>query len=458
MIAIVTFWNCGTMISDDVQQSVAIGKKVYVEDNSSALFGHNNLICTAKFKDSKLEDIRPVATTFANVTAVAIQGDFLYVLTKEGLCRFTLSSMNGTDTNPVPEPVVGGDLGSADRFEIYEDNIYFLDENKLRSIPANGGSASDIKDKVIDYEVTDNGIYYVEKDGDLHLLSSDLKKDKEVGKLPKGVKFTLNGRNLYYKNEDIIEYYPLNKKTGSDSGNKKNASEKAIPWASGENILYLDKHNECHIITASGELDVCKTNAYPDKAEGCIFENNLIAVSEKENQLQVFDLEKGEYKTYDLKTELAKAASKPIGTNVSQADGFDIAKGHELKDQDEEYAKLVFNGFSLTLPNNKKWGWEQTDSDTVRIFLHSAQKDGFGGVLVTVKAYNMNDKSYEALQNSRVAGVNKSINKVFVVSYPTDTQWNNKDSEQTADYKELESHLQKISEGADESPLQVNDD
>lgn len=45
----------------------------------------------------------------------------------------------------------------------------------------------------------------------------------------------------------------------------------------------------------------------------------------------------------------------------------------------------------------------------------------------------------------------------FIAEYPTDVQWNPNDATQDADYRDLQAYLQKIGEGAVNSPLQTAD-
>lgn len=146
------------------------------------------------------------------------------------------------------------------------------------------------------------------------------------------------------------------------------------------------------------------------------------------------------------------------GTGSSDISDYDITAGMMQQASDDgsiEY--MYFNDFLLIMPNNSKWGWEQTDKNAVRFFLFSAQQEGYGGHLVTIRAYAPDDNSYEILPSYHVAGVGKNAGVRFIAEYPTDVQWNNEDAAQEADYRELQEYLQKIGEGAVNSPLQTAD-
>ena len=118
---------------------------------------------------------------------------------------------------------------------------------------------------------------------------------------------------------------------------------------------------------------------------------------------------------------------------------------------------LYFNDFMITMPNNDKWSYEM-DGNKVIFYLYTAQQEGYGGRLVTISAYDMDDNSYEQLPMPyQVAGVGKNVNKRFIAIYPSDVQYNFNDEQQSADYMELFDYLKKIKEGASDSPLQLSD-
>ena len=140
------------------------------------------------------------------------------------------------------------------------------------------------------------------------------------------------------------------------------------------------------------------------------------------------------------------------------ASDYDVEKGFEKKTSDDgsvEY--LYFNDFMMTMPANEKWGFEMNGNE-VTFFLFAAQQEGFGGRLVTIKAYDMDDNSYEEMPIPyQVAGVAQNVNKRFLAIYPSDVQYNFDDEKQQADYLELFEYVKKIGEGAVDSPLQTSD-
>ena len=121
---------------------------------------------------------------------------------------------------------------------------------------------------------------------------------------------------------------------------------------------------------------------------------------------------------------------------------------------------LYGNDFLLTMPNNSEWGFEQTSADSFHIFYVPTRDNGLKecGVLVTIKAYDINDDSYKDLPiKNRVAGVGKNTNKRFVAIYPSDVQFNVDIPDEVQGYQNLYSYLDKIGEGAVNSPFQTQD-
>ena len=160
-------------------------------------------------------------------------------------------------------------------------------------------------------------------------------------------------------------------------------------------------------------------------------------------------------------TATAEEAETPDNTGVSPGIGsadYDVEKGFEKKASDDgsiEY--LYFNDFMMTMPGNEKWSYEM-NGNAVTFYLFAAQQEGYGGRLVTIQAYDIDDKSYEEMPMPyQVAGVGQNVNKRFIAIYPSDVQYNFDDEQQKADYMELFDYLKKIGEGAVDSPLQTSD-
>lgn len=304
--------GCGGASSDNIQQKVTVGRKIVADESGNVYFGFKNLICTAKMEGTEVSGFTPGAAAHGTINALAVYGDSLYAMTGEGIFRYPLPMSEGEKGDKNPEKITSGEFVPADYFEIMDDNIFFVKDDKLCFVPAGGGTVAELYEDVYDFEATDKGIYYVQEDGDLSLISPDLTGEKEIGKLPEKTLFTIGGNELYYRNGDIIESFSVKKKKSSDTGSAKDANEKYVPWSDGNNILYLDKDFESHLITSSEETEIGKMKEYPDKPEGFVYGEYLISVSSEAEKLLVVDLGKGERKAYDLKKELSEYISNVV--------------------------------------------------------------------------------------------------------------------------------------------------
>ncbi len=155
--------------------------------------------------------------------------------------------------------------------------------------------------------------------------------------------------------------------------------------------------------------------------------------------------------TSSTQTETTEATEATEATG-----GYDIMEGSQLVENGSELL-LYGNDFLLIMPNNDKWGYEQTSEDCLEIYLKSARDDGYGGNLVSIMAFDPEDTTYEDFPDYSVAGKGQNVNKTFIALFPTDVQFNPEDSEQEADYNELLTHVKKIAEGMVDSPFQTAD-
>ena len=150
-----------------------------------------------------------------------------------------------------------------------------------------------------------------------------------------------------------------------------------------------------------------------------------------------------------------KTEDEPDDTEQTKA--YDVSEGMQtVASEDGSIEYIYFNDFMITMPNNDKWSYDMTQ-DSVTFYLFSAQQEGYGGRLVTIRAYDLNDESYKQLPSYHVAGIGQNVDKRFIAEYPTDVQWNGNDKTQDADYRELQAYLQKIGDNAVNSPVQTSD-
>ena len=113
---------------------------------------------------------------------------------------------------------------------------------------------------------------------------------------------------------------------------------------------------------------------------------------------------------------------------------FDILSGLHIYTSNG-WAVMDADNFYMTLPTAPRIGYNQPDKDSFTIYYAAAKNAGYGGVVVTIKAYDYGDTSYNQLPSYRIAGTNDK--KVFVAIFPTDVQFNNMDMTQQTEYGTL---------------------
>ena len=163
----------------------------------------------------------------------------------------------------------------------------------------------------------------------------------------------------------------------------------------------------------------------------------------------------GDKSTTESTNAPTEATETTDATDEAAADDYDIMDGFNLVEQDD-LTLLYGNGLVLTMPDDD-WGYEQTSPTCLEIYSEDAREDGYEGHLVSIMAFDPEDTSYEDFPAYSVAGRGKTVDKVFIALFPTDVQFNPDDPDQAEDYNELHNHVEKIAEGAADSPFQITE-
>ena len=164
----------GSDSTGSMQQNVITGKRVFVHEASGVVyFGYKNLICTAVIKDGEVSEFIPEGGTTGNIYAMAVYNDELYISASDGFFKYPLSIFTDGSSNASAATLIESEyrLSEFNTFEIFEDKIFFLYGTTLCWMPTDGGDRVPLADNVTDYEVTDKGIYYTTKDGEMMLMS-----------------------------------------------------------------------------------------------------------------------------------------------------------------------------------------------------------------------------------------------------------------------------------------------
>ena len=460
--------------ADGMQQNVTVGKRVFVHEASGVVyFGYKNLICTAVMKDGEISEFVPEGGTTGNIHTMAVYGDYLYISASDGMFKYPLSMFTDGSKSGSPITLIEPDyaLSEFTTFEIFEDKIFFIYGTTLCCMPADGGDRTPLADEVADFEVTDKGIYYVKKDGEMMLMSPDLEQKKAVGEISTVRGFNPGGMRFYYNDGSAIRAFSVEKEESEDLGSTSTPSEYCLPWSDGDSVLFYNKDFVSILLKDGKEKEIDKVYEFPLKAFGTMYGDCLVYERTDYKTLEVYDLDKGTYKSYDLAAEMKEYLDKlgkdsdpepqpqpePKTEPETGTGDYDIMKSfmrNASADTREQY--MYFNDFLLIMPNDSEIGF-QGEGDHVDFMYLPGRDAGYGGNLMTIKAYDLNDDSYKNLPSYHVAGIGPNVNKRFVVIYPTDLQCDPNDSAQVAKYKELHDYVMKINEGSTDGPFYLPD-
>ena len=129
---------------------------------------------------------------------------------------------------------------------------------------------------------------------------------------------------------------------------------------------------------------------------------------------------------------------------------YDIASNLQLAGGGDEKA-IDTDHFTITLTHGSSWDYTVDSKTSVTIYNVAAKEANYGGRLVSIKAYDPADKDYEMFPSYSVIG--EKDGKVYVAEYPSDVQFDPSDEQAAADYQAVYEEVNKIREGAADSPV-----
>ena len=129
---------------------------------------------------------------------------------------------------------------------------------------------------------------------------------------------------------------------------------------------------------------------------------------------------------------------------------YDIASNLQLAGGGDEKV-IDTDHFTITLTHGSSWDYTVDSKTSVTIYNVAAKEANYGGRLVSIKAYDPADKDYEMFPSYSVIG--EKDGKVYVAEYPSDVQFDPSDEQAAADYQAVYEEVNKIREGAADSPV-----
>ena len=451
---------------DSIQQNVAVAKRVYIDQEGSVYFGYNSVICKASLSDGQISGLTGIGAASADIYALTVYDDALYVSQADGLFRYRLDMMSDKSEGWSPEKILGyADApGENDFFEIFDDRIFFLHDGGLYCAPADGGELTKAAADVRDFEVSDKGIYYLDNSGALTVMKTDLSETRKIGDMGSANQFTVSGMELVYNGGDHVMAFDVQKEEAEEIDTEYKPHEACVPWSNGTNTLYYNADFRT-LLAGSGDSDrEIGDTSFPGKAYGYLYKDWLVFAAGRYEKLNVYDLAEGVISSFDIrkgiKADLGESGkdSDPEPQPAQGTTGdYDIGENfYRNTNAAGDIQYLYFNDFMLILPNADDITYE-AHGDSVDIIFVPGKNAGYGGRLVTIRAYDPDDKSYESLPDYHVAGTGPNTGKSFVAIYPTDLQCSPEFESVVIRYKDLKDYLYKIGEGAVNSPLQTSD-
>ena len=441
--------------SEPIADNTVRGRSVYVHDSGIAFFGYNNLICTAKCQEGALSEFTIEGGLTGDIYALAVYKNALYISASDGIFKYDLDMFTSGQSSAKPTVLWDKHLSEFNHFEILDDKLFFVYGTTLCYIPTEGGAKTEVATEVVDFEVADKGIYYTKKDGSLHI--TDLKNDTSLAELGGGFEFQVFRDKLFYVDNGQVKAYSASKGDIEDYKTEQMVNEyEGCVWVYNGNILYRTEDFDVRLVTADEEKSLGDDVRYPGKVNGFMKDNYLLRAAR--NTIKVYDLMNGSTREYDLDTEMKSMLSQlsqPDEKTSQQNADYNILNNMDVK-KDGDITYIYGNGFLLTMPTGyEDWEIAQNEGDAFSIIYTPGKNAGYGGHLVTIKAYEPGDTSYEQLPSYHVAG--RNADKVFIAIYPTDVQWDMNNKSQGERFRDISDYLQKIGEGAVNSPFQTAD-
>ena len=150
-------------------------------------------------------------------------------------------------------------------------------------------------------------------------------------------------------------------------------------------------------------------------------------------------------------TESETEAQTETETTTEESAEYDIASNLRLAGGDEKLLDTDY--FRITLPCGPSWDYTVDSKTSITIYNIASKEADCGGRLVSIIAYDADDKEYEVLPSYSVIG--EKGGKVYIAEYPTDVQFNMDDEQATEDYKAVYDEVNKIRDGGTDSPIEL---
>lgn len=439
----------------DYKEGVIDASELFIK-NGVVFWGYKQQLCSALLDDNHdMYDFISEGTLNGEIYSIAVDGNQMYMATENGIVCLPLDE---SDQEQSEISVIDDRELSTSAFQMYDGNIYFTYGRSLCSVPAKGGDEKTLEGNIEEFQVTVDGVYCLNTEGDLLCISLDGTERKTLCELDSEGELVIRKDKAYVTtgdDKDYIYVYELEEDTYQKLHFEEDLSPYAPVWVTEESIYYESEHYKIfrYDLESGTESQSDACYSLSDYDSGYLQDNVLYYVLADDlywmhlDSGESFKMGKGEVLENNSSSN---EASSTAASGDRTDDAYDIAENIGVFNS-EGQARLESKYFTLYLPADGEWMYKVIDNTTVGIYYEPAYESGMGGHLVTIKAFDWGDNSYEDFPEYTVAGV--SENKKYIAIFPTDVQY---DSSQETGYRRMYEHVKRIDnnkEGATDNPF-----
>lgn len=425
--------------AEDYTEGVVRGSELF-QKNGVIFWGYGDQLCSALIGEDGLPyEFVSEGSMGEEIYSVAVYDGALYLATDIGLIRLPVDQAEEEQGYAV---VLGNDRLSIEGFQIYEDYIYYTYGYSLYRVPTEPGEREELEEDITRMQVTSKGIYCLNREGELLLVSLDGMERKTLCKLDSQGDIGVFGDKAYITTgeaEDYIYVYDLEQ----EELEKLELEEDICPyypvWVWEGKLYYNSEDYKLYCIDlADGEEEQLPTDFdLPDYNEGFMLDGfGYYKLSDS-----IYWARLGE--DFSGKLDIDRALSE---TAVASGE-YDIARNIGVGYDKTEF--LYSDHFVLNMPDfPSDWDYEVLSKTAFQIVHYPSRDAGYGGNVVSIMAYDKDDDSYNILPHYTVAG--ESRDKIYIACFPTDVQFSR---ETEKGWRQLSEFFQQIDVNDPDNPF-----
>lgn len=349
--------------ADDAQVVEAKNYKAGVIDaselfvkNGVAFWGYGPQLCSALLDENgDLYEFVSEGSLSGEIYSIAIDGSNMYMATENGIVCLPLEKAESEQSQL---SVIDDHELTTSSFQIYDENIYFTYGRRLYLVPEDGGDNKTLEENIEAFQVTTEGIYCINSNGDLLRVSLDGTERKTLCELDsEGEIFILNDTAYITTGDDkdYVYVYQLEEDTVEKLHFEKDLSPYHPAWVTENCIYYESDDYEIFRYDFESETESQSDALYdlPDYDAGYL-ENDIIYYIYSD-YLYWMHLDSGESVKLGKEEALegtsvsgstsgtTTAGSTTAGNNTNQNSDYNIAENIGVYNSEEKAANNPFS-------------------------------------------------------------------------------------------------------------------